>query len=266
MFKSTLRILIVFLFILHVAAFAQKEKHFIGGSFGLSDFHLKDIHASPLIFSGWNTTTSMQYYYNGEIDKHYVEATYSFQALTTLSDNLNTVNDLYRLRYSYVHSLSTFKFMEKEFNIYAGGSISTFLSRSNYYQDQQSQIPRVKSIKSWYWSNSIDMSFQLIHNPYPRQFFSLQIYIPLISNVSRPKYSPSADFNYPELDWKLKMFGETVFITDNFSVNTIFVFQSPLFWKLNYQFSYEFYFSAYSKPKEVKMYMNCFRAGLFFCL
>ncbi|MGE5458321.1 MAG: hypothetical protein ACM3RX_08190 [Methanococcaceae archaeon] len=267
MYKSTPKIIILFLFLLLSPAFAQEgEKHFIGGSFGGSDFHLKDNHASLLIFSGMNTTPSFQYYYNGKIDRHYFEATYSFQPLTTLSDNFNTINDLFRLRYSYVHSLSNFKFLDREFVIYGGGSVSTLLSSSNYYQDQQISIPRVKSIRSWYWSHSIDMSFQLVHNLYPRQFFSLQVYIPLISNVSRPQYSPSADLNYPELDWKMKMFGKTAFITDNFSLNSILAFQSPLYWKLNYQLSYEFYFSTYSKPKAVKMFQNSLRAGLFFCI
>lgn len=269
MYKSTPKIIFIFLFLLLFlsAAFAQQEeKNFIGGSFGESDFHLKDIHASPLIYSGLNTTSSFQYYYNGEINRHYFEATYSFQPLTTLSDNLNNITDLMRFRYSYVHSLSDFKFLDMKFSFYAGGSVSSFLSVSNYYQDQQTSAPSVKSMKSWYWSHSVDMSFQLIHNPKPRQFFSLQVFIPLISNVSRPQFSPCADFDYPALDWKLKMFGKTAFITENFSTNTILTFQSPLFWKFNYQLSYEFYFSTYYKPREVQMYLNSFRAGLFFCL
>ncbi|MCK9281842.1 MAG: hypothetical protein M0P71_14550 [Melioribacteraceae bacterium] len=266
MYKNTPKFIIILLFLFLTTAFAQGDvKNFIGGSFGVSDFHLKDIHASPLIYSGTNSTPSLQYFHNEEINSHYLEATYSFHPLTTLSDNLNTSTDIIRFRYSYVHSLTDFDFLEMKFKLFGGGSVGTFLSLSNYYQDQQATIPRIKIMKSWYWSHSIDISLQLLHELQPRQFFSLQLFIPLLSNVSRPQFSPSADFNYPELDWKLKMFGKTKFITDNFSVNTILTFQSPLYWKFNYQLSYEFFYSTYSEPKEVSMYMNSFRAGLFYC-
>ncbi|KUO60586.1 hypothetical protein APF79_02045 [bacterium BRH_c32] len=266
MYKSTPKIIVVLFFLFLSSSFAQKEvKNFIGGNFGISDFHLKDIHASPLIYSGTNSTPSFQYFYNEEISRHYFEATYSFNPLTTLSDNLNTSTDIIRFRYSYVHSSTDFDFLEMKFSLFGGGSVGTFLSLSNYYQDQQIILPRIKIMKSWYWSHSLDISLQLIHELQPRQFFSLQLFIPLLSNVSRPQYSPSADFNYPELDWKLKMFGKTKFIIDNFSVNTILTFQSPLYLNFNYQLSYEFFYSTYSEPKEVSMFMNSFRAGLFFC-
>jgi hypothetical protein len=36
-------------------------------------------------------------------------------------------------------------------------------------------------------------------------------------------------------------------------------------WRFNFQASYEFFFASYDLPREMKMYMNNVRGGVFFC-
>jgi len=149
--------------------------------------------------------------------------------------------------------------------LFIGGSAASYLCHSDYYYQWLEPGSAARSMESWYWSNSIDLSTGLEYQPAEREFLSVQIFIPIVSNVSRPKFSPSGDFNYIDNDLKFRMFGETKFFPENFSVNAIVTYQHPLIWNFNYQISYEFYYSFFDKPKEVDMYMNILRAGLFFC-
>ena len=98
-----------------------------------------------------------------------------------------------------------------------------------------------------------------------REFLSVQCFFPLLSNVSRPQYSPSADFSYTENVFKMKMFGRTQFFPKNLSCDVEFAFQAPLLWKFNGEVRYEFYYASYDLPREMKLYMNNLRGGVYFC-
>jgi len=243
---------------------AQEEHNHLGGSFGGSDFHIKDDHASPLIFSSIGIAPTLQYIHKGDEGRHYAEISYYYDYLWTSSDNFHNDNHRGRIRYSYLHSISEFKVINKDFELFLGGSIASFLCHSDYYH---SWIPPSvsRTIESWYWSNSLDLSAQLEYNATPREYFSIQFFIPIVSNISRPKYSSSGDYNYVDNDWKFKMFGETKFFPENFSMDFLFTYQRPVIWKFNLQLSYEFYYSFYNEPQNVNMYINNLRAGLFFC-
>jgi hypothetical protein len=65
-------ILIIF-FISNNNPLAQEVKNYIGGGFGGSDFHIKDLSASPLIFKSTGIAPAFEYFYKGEIDFHYVK-------------------------------------------------------------------------------------------------------------------------------------------------------------------------------------------------
>ena len=253
------------LFFIITSCTAQTDKHnYIGGSFGGTDFHVKDDHATPLIFNGIGIAPSLQYIYKGEKSQHYAEVSYYSGRLETSSDNFFDNDNNGRIRYSYLHSITDFQIFNKQIDFSLGGSIGSFLSHSDYFYKW---VPPVdaRAGESWYWSNSLDISALLEYNPEPREAFSLQLFIPVVSNVSRPKYSLSGDFNYTDGDWKFKMFGDTKFFPDNFSVNAIISYQAPLVGDFNFQINYEFYYSFYNEPRDVNMYMNNLRAGLFFC-
>ncbi len=265
-FKKHVITLILFYCIVFTGnSFSQESgRNYLGLSFGGSDFHIKDEHASPLIFSSTGIAPSIQYIYQGENSRVYAEASYYYDYLGTSSDNFHDINHRAEIRCSYLHSIADFEILNKKINVFVGGSIGTFLSHSDYTNIWvASTISR--TIESWYWNNSFDVSAQLEYNLEPREFFSIKLFIPVVSNLSRPTYSSSGDFNYTDNDWKFKMFGETKFFPAIFSVNTLLTYQRPLIWKLNLQINYEFYYSSYDKPRNINMYMNNLCAGLFFC-
>lgn len=243
----------------------QTERNFIGGSFGISGFNIKDEHSSPLIFGSIGIAPALQYYYKGETSLHQFEAAYFEDYLTSQADNFNANNKRGKVKYSYFYQVTDFSIFEKEIRFFLGGSLVTFLSHTEYYFYYAPKNSNGKGSESWYWSNSADISMQLEYNPTERQSLSFQINIPVLSNISRPKYSPSGDYNYTENDWKFRMFGKTEFFPENFSVNSQIVYQAPLAGDFNYQLNYEFYYSFYNRPQDVKMYMNNLRAGVFYC-
>jgi len=245
-------------------------KNYLTGSFGGSDFHIKDQHASPLIFSSLGIAPSLQYIRKGNVSQHYIEVSYYNDYLGTSVNNFHTENQRIRIRYSYFHSISDFKLISRDLRLFLGGSLGTFVCHSDYYHFIKPLNSNSRSNESWYWSNSLDISALLEYNPAIRESFSIMVFFPLVNSVTRPKFSPSGDLNYTDGDrklippWPWKN-GETEFLTDNFSLNTIITYHRPLLWQFNFQITYEFYYSFYDKPDEVNMYMNNLRAGITFC-
>lgn len=243
---------------------AQEDKrNFVGLSFGGSDFRLKDDHASPLIFGSIGIAPTFQFFHIGNKSRHSLEGSYYYANLSSSSANFNTANWRGRVRYSYVHLISNLEAWNRSFGIFLGGSINSFYERSNYYYAWNGS--NGTSIVTWYWTHSIDLTAQLEYSIARRESFSMMLYVPMISNVSRPKYLPSGDYNYEENTWKVKAFGETEVFPRNPSVNVLLNYQRSLFGNFDLRLSYEFYYSSYDKPTDMAMYMNSLRAGLFFC-
>ena len=250
-----------------VPVFAQQEvSHYIGLGFGGSDFHLKDVHASPLIFRGLGITPSIQYCYRGEESRQYVECSYFRNDLETSSDNFQTKSWRGRFRYGFLQAVGKFNFLNNAIELFAGGSLQSFFSKAEYFFTVPPSGSLSRSIASWYWSHSLDVAGALEYTVGPREFLSIQLAIPLVSNVSRPQYSPSGDYNYYENDWKIHAFGETEFVPRNFSIDLLIMYQRPFIAGLNLYVSYEFYSTSYDTPGAVAMYMNNFRAGISLCL
>jgi hypothetical protein len=243
----------------------QKTWDYIGAGFGGSDFHIRDDHASPMIFSAWGIAPELQFIHAGEESRQYFEGSYYFAVLSTTSDNFRTDTWRGRGRYAYLVSIADFGDADHPLRLFLGGSLNSFLSGSHYYYFMKPLNGYGSSIDSWYWSHSLDAALHLEYAIAERRFFSLQCYMPLLSNVSRPQYSPSGDFSYTENVWKMKMFGRTEFFPRNVSCDLLFAFQLPVLWRFNIQVSYEFFFASYDLPRELKMYMNNARGGIFYC-
>lgn len=243
----------------------QTTWDYIGAAFGGSDFHTRDDHASPMIFSAWGIAPTLQFIHAGEQSRQYFEASYYSAVLSTAQDNFRTDNWRGRGRYAYLLSVGEFADTDRPLRLFLGGSLNSFLSRSHYYFFIRPLNGYASSIDSWYWSHSLDAALSLEYGIAEREFFSLQCYVPLLSNVSRPQYSPSGDYSYTENVWKMKMFGRTQFFPKNVSLDLLLAFQVPLIWRFNFQASYEFFFASYDLPRELKMYMNNVRGGVFYC-
>jgi len=243
----------------------QASWDYIGGGFGASDFHVSDAHASPMIFSAWGIAPTLQFIHAGERIRHYAEASFYSARLSTGLDNFRTDDWRGRGRYAFLLSVADFGEQDRPFRLFLGGSLNSFVSRSHYYYFITPLNGYGSSIDTWYWSHSLDVALHLEYGFAEREFLFLQLYVPLLSNVSRPQYSPGGDYSYTENVWKMNVFGRTEVFPKNVSCDLLLSFQVPLAWKFNIQFSYEFYFASYDLPRDVRMYMNNARAGLFFC-
>ncbi len=242
------------LFILLLGKSVAQETNSIGIYFGLTDFHLRDDHASPVFFRGIGITPSIQYLYKGESVIQSVELSYYYDYLGSININFNTDNWRGKVKYSYLHFITNFN---NQIKLFIGASISSFLSLSDYrYIDDN------LAIKSWYWNHSLNAELELIYSFNQKEYISAQFSLPTISNISRPKYSPSENYSYSTNSYKVNMFGEMVYFPNNFFISTILVYQKLISARFGLQIEYEFYYSLYNKPKEVAMYMNNISAGL----
>ncbi|HTY58330.1 MAG TPA: hypothetical protein VMF59_05910 [Bacteroidota bacterium] len=243
----------------------QPSWDYAGGGFGASDFHVRDDHASPLVFRAWGIAPVVQFIHAGEGNRHYFEAAYSPALLSSAPANFRTDNWRGRIRYAYLVQAWDLGSAERPLRMFLGGSATSFLQRANYYYFIPPLNGYGTSIDSWYWSSSLDAAVNAEYDLAEREFVSVQCFVPLLSNVSRPRYSPSGDYSYTENTFKMKMFGRTQFFPKNISADILLSFQAPVFWRFNAGVSYEFYFASYDLPREVKMYMNNARGGVFFC-
>jgi len=247
----------------------QNTSNMIGASFGGSDFHIKDELASPLIFSKTGIAPSICYKYDGQVNRHIAEAQFYYADLTTSSDNFNTENWRGSIRYSYLHVIFDQDTIRRSFRFFLGGSIRSFLNRSDYYYAWGTS--RSTAYRSWYWSHSLDIAVEIEYRPSSNietaddyENLTFLCYVPVVSNVSRPTYSSSGDYNYDKNTRVMKLFGKTGVLAENFSLNTQIIYSAPLFKNIQLMLSYEFFYSSYDAPKEIASYMNNFRAGLLY--
>jgi len=244
--------------------YAQKNRqNLLGIRMGISDFHLFDEHASPLFFSGIGIAPSIQYYRKNKNSIQAIEASFYRNKLKTTQDNFVTQNYSGRFRYSYSYGFNLIP-AKQNLKLYLGGSIHSFFNRSDY-DYKYFNIPNARAITSWYWSHSVDLLAQLEYVFASGNLISGGLYIPVISNVSRPEYSPSGDYNYTTNDWDIPILGETALFLKNTGFNAFINYQRPISAKFNLQLSYEFYYAAYIEPRDIKMYTNTLRVGLFYC-
>ncbi len=137
------------------------------------------------------------------------------------------------------------------------GSVSSFFTISDYrYIDDN------LAIKSWYWNHSLNADLALIYSLDQEKYFSAKFSLPLISNISRPKYSPSENYSYSTNSYTVNVFGKMEYFPNNFFINIILTYHTPISDRFSLQLDYEYFYSLYDKSKEVDMFMNNFRAGL----
>ena len=243
----------------------QPAWDYAGGGFGGSDIHARDDHASPLFFGGWGIAPALQFLHAGEGNRQYVEASYSSAVLSSDPEYFRTENRRGRVRYAYTVPAAGVRAGGRPLLLFLGGSVTSFLSRSDYYYYIRPLAGYSTAIDSWYWSTSVDAAVRAEYGLGEREFLSLQCFFPLVSNVSRPQYSPSLVYSYTENTFKMRMFGRTEVFPKNLSCDLLLDFQIPLFWRFNAGATWEFYYASYDLPRELRMYMNSARGCIFFC-
>jgi hypothetical protein len=146
-----------------------------------------------------------------------------------------------------------------------GGSVSSFFAKADYYFADRLHNADGRAISSWYWRHSLDAALRLECSIDDREFAFVQVSIPVVSNTSRPEYSPSGDYNYDENNWKIKVFGGTTWIPKDFAADVLVVYDRPFVGIVNLTFSYEFSYATYERPRELGIFVNALRAGVHFC-
>lgn len=252
---SLLSLLLCFLY---GSLFAQEEtKNSIGLGFGTSNFHIVDEHSTPLVFRGTGIAPSIYFISDGSKNRHFLTGSFFYDNLNSSSDNFFTENYRVTGRYSFSHNL----LKKQKTGIYLGGSLSSFFCYSDYFFWVVPSYAR--SITSWYWSHSFDLSMHLEYRISPRNLFTFHCYIPLVSNVSRPEYSPSGGYDYTENKWIIKSTGKNEIFPENSSVNIRMFLQHNMSKRISLIADYEFYYLKYKRPGVINMYMNNLRAGTF---
>ena len=241
-----------------------QQSDLIGLSFGASNFHIVDEHTSPLIFKGTGIAPSIQYIHKGSRIDHMVDGSFYYDNLSTSASNFYTENFRGRFRYSLFYKPSFNEKAAKRFEFSVGVSVTSFYCKSDYYFDLHSS--RARSISSWYWSHSLDFTTMFNFNLSDRDFINFRVYIPVLSNISRPEYSSSGGYDYEKNEWIVETFGTTEFFPANFNVNAHIDYQHQISTHIRFQFGYEFYFATYNKPDQIGMYMNNFRLGMFYMI
>jgi hypothetical protein len=261
--KYGLIVFLQFLLLCNIS-YSQVKNDLFGVSFGASNFHITDEHTSPLIFRGTGITPSANWQHTAGRNSHYAEVSYFYDNLSSSSENFSTENFRGRFRYTFLHSSADSTALNRHLEFSFGGSATSFYCKSDYYFDMRTV--RARSIASWYWSHSIDLALQLNYIFAERNYLGLQIFSTLISNVSRPPFSPSGNYDYEKNEWIVKPLGKTVLFPKNFNVNTNMVYQLSVSSKLSIRLNWEFYYMKYTDPDDIGIYMNNFRAGIFYLL
>jgi hypothetical protein len=213
-----------------------------------------DEHATFLIFRGTGIAPAIDYNRLSIEGRHYIRGVFYYDNLKSSSDNFKTEIRGGQFRYSYFKNIHT----GNDF-LSAGLSLSSLYLKTDYYF--QTQVAWLKAIESWYWSHSIDVAAGL-NKAWGKNNLKFQVFIPVISNVSRPEYSSSGDYNYEKNDWEVKTFGKTVFLTKNTGINAQLNYSRNLSRNLHLNVEYEFYFFQSKYCELMRFYMDNFRLGL----
>lgn len=222
--------------------------------FGTSNLHLLDEHATFLIFRGTGIAPAIDYNRLSPEGQHYIRGVFYFDNLKSSSSNFKTEIKGGQFRYAYLKNLQTGNDI-----LSAGLSLSSLYLKTDYYF--YTQAAWLKAIESWYWSHTVDIA-AIVYKEWARNKLTFQVFIPVISNVSRPEYSSSGDYNYEKNDWDVKTFGKTVFLTKNKGINAQLDYSRILSRHIHLNVEYEFYFYQNKSNELIRFYMNNFRLGL----
>ena len=234
-----------------------KRKNSIGIAFGGSNFHILDKHATELIYSGTGIAPSIIFSHLGQKNNHIVEGKFYFNNLHTTSDNFKLLINTGHLRYTFLRILLTKNLFSNPFYLSAGASACSFYSKYDYRFYLQSIW--ANSIESWYGSQSADVVINISYFPCENHYLEISLFMPILSNVSRPAYSASGDYDYKKNDWEIKPFGNNQLISENFVFNTKIGYTYDLKNRLSFKAEHEFFYARNQYPDRLKLFMNNFR-------
>jgi len=253
-----MKLLSLFLFFLFpVITVSHAQSDFIGVSFGGSNLHILDEHATPLIYRGTVILPSLSYDHCSGTSSHTIFGSFHHGFLFAGAENFKTEVIGWDFSYTYLHKIAT---MHGGFSFDAGGSVSSFFNKSDYSFDVVTFW--AKNIESWYGRHSVDLCAGIHNNFNSRNYIEATLNMPLVSNIGRPAYSASGDYNYEENDWDISCFGNTSFFPMNFSVKTQVSYSMMISERFFAVADYIFFYSRSIEPQQIRLYSNNFIIGV----
>lgn len=238
---------------------AQSSTNSIAAYIGFDNLHLADEHATPVIFRGTGIVPSIEFRHKGPKTFHLIEGSFISTDLSATSENYGTEILGGDLRYCFLVPFNR-GWREKKTIISAGASVSSTFMKSDYRILPVSSW--IKGIESWYGNHSIELTAEISYYFTTRDHFRTGLFLPLISNISRPAYSPSGDYDYERNDWDVKMFGKTSIIKDNFHISVDMGWERTITKRLDIAACFEFRYAQCQEPDLIRWYSNSVRFGL----
>ena len=189
---------------------------------------------------------------------HYGEVSGYYDNLKIAYDEYNAENKRIGIRYNYLHEIPGLNFF-KLFKVYAGGGIHSFINYSRYTQNTRTEVKFLAD--PWYASHSLEFSLLVDVSKNKSDHFSLQLFLPVISDVSRPSYT---NVNGLGLEQVFKLFGEIAPLWKNFLLQFKIRYEHNINKSIGISIHYDFQYSTYNQPRLVSMFMNNFKAGAYF--
>ena len=260
---GNLSLMIIGLIIFDCIISAQESKiNTIGINFGGSNFHILDKHANELIFKGTGLAPSIAFHHVHNKNVHILEGSFYYNDLSSYTANYKTKMFAGEMRYCYLRTFLDRAPGKNQFIVSGGMALTSFYMKTNYQVLKQTYW--ITAIESWYWSHSIDVAVQFNYALGGSNTFTIWFVMPFISNVSRPKYSSSGDYNYDKNGPELKAYGNTMIIPQNLLFDTRLSYERTLNGRISLTAVYQFVFASSKKPDLLKLYMNNLRIGLLY--
>ena len=244
-----------------MSTFAQtnlSKKNHLGLSFGISNYHNKDLMLSPLIYRGNNFDIDLSYLRKREKSFHTVELSFTIGDINS-SVPFHTQTGLRGdIWYGYSRQITTFSLKDRAIPIFIGGLLKLFIDGAQEQDFDNSTYIGVYSL-------NINLGIQYTINP--RHSLYWDVHFPALSYVIRPPYAGFDEESRENQDKPLKLLttnGGFRAANDYFMVFTRFVYIYRLSRKFDLKTKYQFSYHQYDQPREVKMFTNLFSAGLIF--
>lgn len=256
--KLILISLTTFLFSLNVFSQDTLLNKQLSAFLGLSDFHIRDEYASPLIYKNVTLTAGAEYHLRTQKNIHTFELRAYYGKLYIDLAKYDAENGRASFRYNYLHLISNFKIAKNKLSVYFGGGLITFLNMSKYNEYISNGVLE----EPWLWIHSCEIALLTCYKFKPNKL-TFQFNFSLISNVSRPSYSYLPGTHQNEAP---KPFGKMAFFWQNPIIQVKTQYEFLVNRWLGLTARYDFLYSYYGEPRKIGMFMNNFQAGIIFLI
>ena len=262
--KTIQNIFISIICALTVNVSAQEKSFQFDIAPGISNSHIIERLSNPMIFRGTGISPLIRIQRYGSRSRQFVNGKVAYANLKNGVDNYKAENFRTSLNIGSEFAVLGQKDGSNQNYLMLGGSISSFYCKTCFFF----KLPSIwaTALKTWYWRHSLDFTASGKIKLSDKQNIIFRMGVPVVCNISRPTFSSSGDFDVQLNTREIKTFGNTVFIGENFSIETSVAYYRPISQNLELFAEYEFSFNSYKNPDKIAMYMNNLNIGITFKL